>query len=268
VRIQLVAIAWLIACKPEAPQHTEVGLSMAQATPFGALKGIAPGASFDQVKRVLPAAVVAGSGSVISDQQDGVAYVVTLANGRVEQLQILVEKRAIEELWQAWRSVGEIDADGKHHFWDRAKGMRADVTSLGSDSFAIEFVHYVPLDKVLAGNTPGSIDHVEVLGRPLADVVHDFKGHRAEVHDDDAQHATIKFSRDEWSVQPVELSLLSLGGSNVDQLAVSNIVWAETPEITKHLRTILQTRYGGSGAGEVLAEHPSVKLVDNIIIVQ
>jgi hypothetical protein len=265
VRIQLVAIACVIACKQQAP-HTEVGLSITPATPFGALKGVAPGASLAQVKTALPTGVVGGSGSLVTDQQDGVAYTVELANGKVEHMQIALAKRSVDELYQAWRGVGEVDAEGKHHFYDRPHGMRADVSATGSDGFAISFVHYVPLEKLIAGNTPGSIDHVDVLGRPLADVVHDFKGHRDEVRDDDAQHATVVFPRDEWSAVPVELTMTSSTGSDVDQYVVGNIVSAATPEITKHVRTILQARYGGSGDG-VLSEHPSVKLADATITV-
>jgi hypothetical protein len=265
VRIQLVAIACLIACKQEVP-HTEVGLSMAPATPFGALKGVAPGASFDQVKIALPAGVVGGSGSVVTDHQAGVAYTVKLTDKRVDELDIAVEKRSVEELYRAWQGVGEVDSDGKHHYWDRAKGMRADVSAAGSDSFAIAFVHYTPLEKIIGGNTPGAIDHVDVLGRPLADVVHDFKGHRDEVRDDDAQHATIVFARDEWSAMPVDVTMTATAGSNVDQYVVENLVWAATPEITKHLHAILQARYGGSGDG-VMSTSPSVKLADGKITV-
>jgi hypothetical protein len=265
VRIQLVAIACLIACKQEAP-HTEVGLSMAPATPFGALKGVFPDASFEQVKIALPEGVVGGSGSVITDHQPGVAYTVKLANKRVDELDITVEKRSVEELYRAWQGVGEVDSDGKHHYWDRPKGVRADVSAAGSDSFTIAFVHYMPLDKIIGGMTPGSIDHIDVLGRPLADVVHDFKGHRDAVRDDDAQHATVELARDEWSAAPVDVTMTSHSGSNVDQYVVENIVWAATPEITKHVHAILQARYGGSGDG-VMSTSPSVKLADGKLTV-
>jgi hypothetical protein len=259
----LVAVACAIACAACKQPEAKLTLGTVPATPFGAFGNLAPGATLADVKRELPQATFDLDHEIATEREGDATYTIAFVDGRVDRMAIAIAKHSADELWQAWGSPGDVDAAGTHQFWDRPHGMRADVSSIEPDAFTVAFVHYVPLAKLLEGNDVGAIDHVQILGRPLADVVHDLGAHHYPVRRDDDQHASILFPRDDWSASGIELSLTVSAGPNVDQYALSDVA-------SPKLDAILTTRYGeptkADDGGVDYYQHPRVHLADGHVL--
>lgn len=166
----LLAVCLTIAACKEAPERVELG---AVAQPFGLLAPLKVGMTFDEVKKLVPQLQGRPQkpeerGASLSAHADKASYTVMFLDGKVSELDLHLIGRPPADVVKAW-GPGKDWGDHAHHYFDTAAHLRADVSDLSEDSFAIRSYGYTPLAELL-GKDPSSVGGFKILGRPAKEL--------------------------------------------------------------------------------------------------
>jgi hypothetical protein len=233
-----VAVALVGCSKPTPP--TDLGTP---AHPMGVIEDVRTGMTRDELEKAAPTLTLDHDGNIASLSNDkvGEIYTVFLVDGRVSFFEAEFLHRKPEELWKAWRGHG-LDVGHDHfRFVDAKDRLRADVTAM-KDGFAVHFSEFVPYATVLAGADANAIDGIEVLGRPLAAVVADFKKAGATIKGN-ADRPMIALVPNEFSGDLPTLDLVPDAGGMVTSWALIGTVFDPTPEMKKQVIALYAKRW-------------------------
>ena len=121
----LPAIMVLASC---AKGRVELG---PVAQPFGMVDKVRFGMTVDEVKQAAPALKFTPDDRLAIAHPSNADYTVRFAEGRVSEIDIVVDGRKPAEVWRAW-GPGTVLENGRHRYFDEARGVRADLALTGS----------------------------------------------------------------------------------------------------------------------------------------